>query len=173
MYGDESMINTTRPLNQAERDLEDTTNRFFEYVSVFLFFFVYIPIFLWINCVNVSDWHRMYPNQIITKLISTTIITGDLEDPWNVYFTFSCTQYSSTTGTYSTQTCYARLYFDLLYWYLFIFTVAIISYIICKSPTLRIAFRKRIYLGIDLPYIKYVEFKINYITQIFPIFCHV
>jgi len=141
-----------RAMNKAEKELEETTNRFFEYVSVFLFFFVYIPIFLWINCVAMSDWHRMYPSLIITKLASTT----GLIDNWNIYFQFTCGIYSET-GEYTEETCYARLYYDLLYWYLFVFWVAIISYIVCKSPALRIAFRKRIYLGIELPFFNLIS----------------
>eukprot|EP01084_Bolivina_argentea_P243876 408715_1 len=143
-------------LDSADKQFEATSNKFFEYASVFLFFFVYIPIFLWINCLNVSDWHRMYPSMIITKLASTTALI----DSWNIYFQFTCAAYD-IVGNYEQQTCYARLYYDLLYWYLFIFWIAMFCYITNKIPTIRIFLRKRVYLGINCYYIHLISVTIG------------
>jgi len=112
-----------------------------EYSAVFLFFFFFLPLFLWVNCVNVSDWHRMYPQMILTKLMSTTALT----DTWNTYFSFTC-GYTNTLGVYVSSTCYARLYFDVLVWYLFVLIVSLIAYVVNKVPSARIAMQKRILL---------------------------
>eukprot|EP00484_Ammonia_sp_Unknown_P017965 CAMPEP_0197024074 /NCGR_PEP_ID=MMETSP1384-20130603/4725_1 /TAXON_ID=29189 /ORGANISM="Ammonia sp." /LENGTH=886 /DNA_ID=CAMNT_0042452409 /DNA_START=72 /DNA_END=2732 /DNA_ORIENTATION=- len=134
-------------LSARERESEQTVSKFFEYVSIFLFFFVFLPLFMWFNCVMPSDWHRMYPALIISKMASTTALTVDT---WNIYFQFTCGLQSELTG-YTEYTCYARLYFDILYWYLFIFVIGMFAYITSKSISMRIALRKRVYLGLHIP----------------------
>lgn len=44
-------------VSKAQREYEETAGRMSEYSSVLLFFFVFLPIFMWINCLNVSDWY--------------------------------------------------------------------------------------------------------------------
>eukprot|EP01084_Bolivina_argentea_P009248 17296_1 len=142
VQGGASILASDRML---EPDTCDASEKWFEYLSVLLFFFVFIPLFVWMNCLNVSDWHRMYPSMIISKLASTTALL----DSWNIYFEFTCGVYN-VIGQYEDETCYARLYYDLLYWYLFIFWVSTFSYIATKYPPLKILLRKRFYLGIHV-----------------------
>merc|ERR1719464_1661937 len=79
---------------------------------------------------------------ILTKLMSTV---SPLNDSWNLYFPFTC-GYTNTLGVYVESTCYARLYFDLLLWYLFVVVVALIAYVVNKVPSARILMQRRILL---------------------------
>eukprot|EP00485_Elphidium_margaritaceum_P001096 CAMPEP_0202697616 /NCGR_PEP_ID=MMETSP1385-20130828/10942_1 /ASSEMBLY_ACC=CAM_ASM_000861 /TAXON_ID=933848 /ORGANISM="Elphidium margaritaceum" /LENGTH=871 /DNA_ID=CAMNT_0049354117 /DNA_START=31 /DNA_END=2646 /DNA_ORIENTATION=- len=147
--GQRSRSSSALTPTRHERETESKYNRFREYSSVFLFFFMFLPFFMWLNCVMTSDWHRMYPTLIITKMMSETILSVD---NWNLYFEFECGLYDEF-GVYATETCYARLFFDVFFWYLFIFVVAMFAYFTSQSPSMRIALRRRVYLGIKIPYV--------------------
>jgi len=131
-----------RVVPKEDREAKALWNSIGEYSAVFLFFFFFLPIFMWMNTVNVSDWHRMYPQMILTKLMSTTILSSDT---WNSYYAFTC-GLTNSLGVYVESVCYARLYFDLLLWYLFVVIVALISYVVNKVPSARILMQRRILL---------------------------
>merc|ERR1719148_134145 len=78
---------------------------------------------MWMNTVNVSDWHRMYPQMILTKLMSTTILSSDT---WNSYYAFTC-GLTNSLGVY-------------------VVIVALISYVVNKVPSARILMQRRILL---------------------------
>ena len=101
---------------------------------------------MYINTVMVSDWHRFYPSVINTKLESWSTSVS-----WNIYFSYKCLL-ENVVGAYVEETCYSRLYYDLLYWYLFVFWISLISYTIHKIPSLKLFIRKRVLLNINLPY---------------------
>jgi len=140
------------PMSEEDKEFAVSVDKAQEYTGIFLFFIVFLPIFMWINCLNVADWHRMYPAEIIDKLMSTTCIS---EDTWNMYFAFECNDDGFT------ETCYARLYYDLLLWYLFIFITAMFAYFTNKSPTTRIMLQKRLTINLNLWVIDFVTVTIG------------
>jgi len=125
------------------REYEEAEDRLIEYSSVALFFFVFLPIFMWINCLNVSDWHQMYPSMIIERLTRSYVV------PWNLYIPFQCSMVN-IVGGFVTETCFARIYYDLLLWYIFVFATAMFAYFTNKSPTTRIVLQKRVPIGLNL-----------------------
>jgi len=140
------------PMSAEDQEFAVSVDKAQEYTGIFLFFIVFLPIFMWINCLNVSDWHRMYPLMIIEKLMSTTCIS---EDTWNMYFAFECNDDGYT------ETCYARLFYDLLLWYLFIFITAMFAYFTNKSPTTRIMLQKRLTINLNLWVVDFVTVTIG------------
>merc|ERR1719242_2151662 len=152
METDEEQEEGFVPMSEEDREYADSVDKAQEYTGVFLFFIVFLPIFMWINCLNVSDWHRMYPLLIIEKMMSTTCIS---EDRWNAYFAFTC----DLEGV--SETCYARLFYDLILWYGFVFFTAMFAYFTNKSPSTRIMLQKRYKIGINLWFVDLVTVTIG------------
>eukprot|EP01084_Bolivina_argentea_P288535 495236_1 len=126
--------------NDMDMDIIKNDNRcskLYEYSGIFLFFFIYIPLFLLVNTVMVSDWHKMTPVKINQKLQ-----TWSITNSWHLYIPFDCLEYISWSKS---TTCYARLYYDLYIWYGFIFCVSLFSYFTNKSKRMKLLFQKRVY----------------------------